>query len=132
VAEGTHAGGTTVTPEASRRRRRIGRALISGRLPIDYTPEYGRCSVCRINNPRGCHPKCPCHCHRPGRANTELTMPTDTDYGTEACDDRARWLAEAQAEMPDTLPPTAEEIEAMWRLRAAELGLTGDDAELPF
>ena len=24
-----------------------------------------RCSVCRINNPRGCHPQCPCHCHKP-------------------------------------------------------------------
>jgi hypothetical protein len=59
-------------------------------------------------------------------------MPTDTDYDTaEACDDRARWEAEALAGMPESLPPTDAEIEAMWRLRAAELGLTGDDAELP-
>ena len=55
-----------MSPEASRYRRRIGRALITGRLPFDYDPARQsdmRCSVCRINNPGGCAEQCPCHCH---------------------------------------------------------------------
>lgn len=55
---------------------------------------------------------------------------TEYDPQTDApapCD-LARWLAEAQADMPESPPPTDAEIEDMARL----FGLAGGDAADPF